>query len=168
MHIYNVLHINKTHPNSIRCVSPWNKNIRSITHAIIFLHLTRKTYQRLIPDSRVISYARNSLLLMQNVSIGHFFPYITPLTNLDDHHARHSLLKACFRDNLSSFMSGIPPRLCKSVFFFAQPMLINVTVSYVGETSPDASYGRALIGAWALVFLGIAVKIEVMMSNWTK
>ncbi|ETS75107.1 hypothetical protein PFICI_13591 [Pestalotiopsis fici W106-1] len=68
----------------------------------------------------------------------------------------HSLLKACFRENLTSFLSGIPPRLCKSVFFFAQPMLINVTVSYVGEASPDPSYGHALIGAWALVFLGIA------------
>ncbi|KAI0170239.1 ABC transporter [Pestalotiopsis sp. NC0098] len=75
---------------------------------------------------------------------------------LHDHHARHSLLRACFRENLSSFLSGIPPRLCRSVFFFSQPMLINVTVSYVGEGAPDPSYGRALIGAWALVFLGIA------------
>lgn len=84
----------------------------------------------------------------------------TRLTNqpyVDDHRARYSLLKACFHANLFSFLSAIPPRLCRTVFYFTQPLLINTTVSYVGDASADIVFGRALIGAWALVFLGIAV-----------
>ncbi|KAK9416311.1 putative ABC transporter [Seiridium unicorne] len=85
-----------------------------------------------------------------------------------DHRARHSLLKACFHSNLLSFLSGVPPRLCKSVFFFSQPLLINTTVTYVGEAAPDASYGRALIGAWALVFLGIGCSTALSSYQTTR
>ncbi|KAK9802300.1 putative ABC transporter [Seiridium cardinale] len=85
-----------------------------------------------------------------------------------DHRARHSLLKACFHSNLLSFLSGVPPRLCKSVFFFSQPLLINTTVTYVGEAAPDASYGRALIAAWALVFLGIGCSTALSSYQTTR
>ncbi|KAK6074134.1 ABC transporter [Seiridium cupressi] len=85
-----------------------------------------------------------------------------------DHRARLSLLKACFHSNLLSFLSGVPPRLCKSVFFFSQPLLINTTVTYVGEAAPDASYGRALIGAWALVFLGIGCSTALSSYQTTR
>lgn len=54
-------------------------------------------------------------------------------------------------------MTAIPPRLCKSVFYFSQPLLINTTVSYVGDATVDAYFGRGLIGAWVLVYLGVAV-----------
>lgn len=114
-------------------------------------------------DSRLQSHILRERLVATYAKCKYRFPQQRPkpiLTPPDDHHARHSLLRACFRENLCSFLSGIPPRLCRSVFFFSQPMLINVTVSYVGEGAPDPSYGRALIGAWALVFLGIAVKSD--------
>lgn len=39
-----------------------------------------------------------------------------------------------------------------------QPLLINQTVSYVGLQKPNQSDGKGLIGAWALVFIGIAVR----------
>lgn len=58
---------------------------------------------------------------------------------------------------MSSFLSGVPPRLCKSVFYLAQPLLIYTTVSYVGDATVDTHFGRGLIGAWVLVYLGVAV-----------
>lgn len=44
-----------------------------------------------------------------------------------------------------------------SGFTFCQPFLINATVSWV--ENPDASLdsGKALIGAYALVYVGLAV-----------
>lgn len=76
---------------------------------------------------------------------------------LDDHKKRHSLLRACFRSYLLSSLSPIIPRLCLTAFTFSQPFLINTTVSFVGQMDPDSNYGKGLIGAWALVYLGIAV-----------
>ncbi|KAI0126998.1 ABC transporter [Xylariales sp. AK1849] len=85
-----------------------------------------------------------------------------------DHRARYSLIKACFHAYLFSFLSGIPPRLCKTVFYFTQPLLINTTVSYVADASADMNFGRALIGAWALVFLGIACSTALFSYQTTR
>lgn len=67
-------------------------------------------------------------------------------------------MKACFRAYLFPFLTAIPPRLCKSVFYFSQPLLINVTVSYVGAATVDRNFGQGIIGAWTLVYLGVAVR----------
>ncbi|EQB45580.1 ABC transporter [Colletotrichum gloeosporioides Cg-14] len=48
-----------------------------------------------------------------------------------------------------------------SMFTFAQPFLINTTVSFVGQEKPDNNFGKGLIGAWALVYLGIAVSNSI-------
>ncbi|KAK3332944.1 P-loop containing nucleoside triphosphate hydrolase protein [Cercophora scortea] len=85
-----------------------------------------------------------------------------------DHRAPHSLLKASFHANILSVLSAIPPRLCRSAFYFAQPLLINTTVSYVGSGTVDISSGRALIGAWALVFLGIACSTAMSSYQSTR
>ncbi|KAL7923567.1 multidrug resistance-associated protein [Trichoderma austrokoningii] len=74
-----------------------------------------------------------------------------------DPKAKHSLLKACFRSHLSSFPSVVIPRLCMSAFTFAQPFLIKTTIEYVGSENPNSYHGKGLIGAWALVYLGIAI-----------
>lgn len=39
--------------------------------------------------------------------------------------------------------------------------MINTTVTFVGQETPDANYGRGLIGAWALVYVGIAVATSI-------
>lgn len=69
---------------------------------------------------------------------------------------RHSLLRACFRAFFFSFSSAIIPRLCQTAFTFAQPFMIETTVNFVGESSPNSTYGKGLIGAWVLVYLGLA------------
>jgi ATP-binding cassette, subfamily C (CFTR/MRP), member 1 len=80
------------------------------------------------------------------------------ITNFkDDHQERHSLLRACFRAYLLSFLSAVIPRLCLTGFTFAQPFLVNTTVTYVGQEVQDREYGNALIGGWVIVYLGIAV-----------
>ncbi|KAL3299574.1 ABC transporter [Colletotrichum asianum] len=52
-----------------------------------------------------------------------------------------------------------------SMFTFAQPFLINTTVSFVGQEKPDANFGKGLIGAWALVYLGIAVSNSIFQYH---
>ncbi|KAK1597503.1 ABC transporter [Colletotrichum navitas] len=78
-----------------------------------------------------------------------------------DHQSRRSLLRACLRSYLGSFLSPVLPRLCLTIFTFTQPFLINTTVSFVAQKDADSNYGRGLIGAWALVYLGIAVSGSV-------
>jgi ATP-binding cassette, subfamily C (CFTR/MRP), member 1 len=75
----------------------------------------------------------------------------------DDRRARYSLLRACFRSFRASCLSAVLPRLCVSGFTFAQPFLINTTLSYLGQTDQNGDYGKSLIGAWGLVYLGLAV-----------
>ncbi|KAI0157335.1 ABC transporter [Xylariaceae sp. FL1272] len=74
---------------------------------------------------------------------------------------RYRLLRACFTSYFFSFTSPIVPRLSLTAFTFSQPLLINTTVTFVGYTNPDANYGKSLIGAWALVSLGIAASSSV-------
>ncbi|TQN65415.1 ABC transporter atnG [Colletotrichum shisoi] len=78
-----------------------------------------------------------------------------------DHQSRHSLVKACVRGYLVPFLAPVIPRLCLTVFTLAQPFLINTTVTFVSNENPDANYGRGLVGAWVLVYLGIAVSNSV-------
>ncbi|KAJ0162521.1 Canalicular multispecific organic anion transporter 2 [Colletotrichum tanaceti] len=78
-----------------------------------------------------------------------------------NHQSRHSLIKACFKGYLLPFLAPVIPRLCLTVFTFAQPFLINTTVTFVSNANPDVNYGRGLIGAWVLVYLGIAVSNSV-------
>ncbi|KAF4921761.1 ABC transporter atnG [Colletotrichum viniferum] len=85
--------------------------------------------------------------------------------NPDDQQSKNSLLRACIKSYFLSFLSPVIPRLCLSVFTFAQPFLINTTVSFVGQEKPDANFGKGLIGAWALVYLGIAVSTSIFQYH---
>lgn len=73
---------------------------------------------------------------------------------------KYSLLRACFRAYNHTFLGAVIPRLCLSGFTFAQPFLINALISYV-ETDTPLSNGKAMIGAYALAFLGKAVSNSV-------
>jgi hypothetical protein len=54
------------------------------------------------------------------------------------------------------------PRLCYIGFTFAQPFLVSATLSWSEhpEGSDDADEGYGLIGAWFLVYVGIAVRAD--------
>ena len=74
-----------------------------------------------------------------------------------DHSARHSLLRACLRTYWTSFVLLILPKLCLIAFQFAQPFLVNATLNLISRPDADSNHGKGLVGAWALVYLGIAV-----------
>lgn len=71
---------------------------------------------------------------------------------------RFTLPLVAFRCLWRPFVAAIPARLCLIGFNFAQPFLINRVISILqgsDSETPDNRYG--LIGATALIYLGIAV-----------
>jgi hypothetical protein len=61
---------------------------------------------------------------------------------------------------LTQTLVAIPPRLALTGFKFAQPFLLQRVVAYVGaaNSSPlDAEVARGLVGATAVIYVGIAV-----------
>ncbi|PWY72279.1 putative multidrug resistance-associated protein [Aspergillus heteromorphus CBS 117.55] len=73
------------------------------------------------------------------------------------------LLKAVFHAYLWPVLSAVVPRLALSGFTFCQPFLIASTIGYFEDGSTDdiRKYGRALVGAYLLVYLGIAISTAV-------
>lgn len=61
---------------------------------------------------------------------------------------------------MQSFLSSIAPRLCLTAFTFSQPFLLSSTVSLIGQQDPSRAYGHGLIGACALIYIGIAVGVS--------
>ncbi|KAF7157159.1 hypothetical protein CNMCM6106_002241 [Aspergillus hiratsukae] len=79
----------------------------------------------------------------------------------------YALLQATFHAFASSLLAGILPRLVLLALTFAQPFLVTATISYVenqgGHGRP--AIGKALIGAFALVYTGIAVATALYMRQ---
>jgi ATP-binding cassette subfamily C (CFTR/MRP) protein 1 len=61
-------------------------------------------------------------------------------------------------------LAVLPPRICLIAFNFCQPFLINRAVTFSQEpvTSRTTNIGYGLIGAYVLVFVGIAVRIKLL------
>ncbi|KAJ5716095.1 hypothetical protein N7493_008006 [Penicillium malachiteum] len=75
----------------------------------------------------------------------------------------HRLMKAVFCAYLLLALSGVLPRLMLCGFTFCQPGLITSTVDYFSgdaESKPK-EYGQALIGAFLIVYMGIALSTSV-------
>lgn len=74
---------------------------------------------------------------------------------------RYRLLRATFWSHLLLFVSAVPSRLALSAFTFCQPFLIKSSISYLtskAQNHVDEHFGPALVGAFVLVYLGIAVR----------
>lgn len=73
---------------------------------------------------------------------------------------RYAMLQSTFRAFLWPFCSAIVPRLCLSGFTFCQPFLITAAVNFfdIPTTHETQQYGPALIGAYLLVYVGMAVR----------
>jgi ATP-binding cassette subfamily C (CFTR/MRP) protein 1 len=74
----------------------------------------------------------------------------------------HSLFAATLRRLKWPVLAVVPPRLCLIGFNFCQPFLINRAVTYSQEpsTSQTTNIGYGLIGAYVIVFVGIAVRLH--------
>ncbi|KAL6705718.1 hypothetical protein ACN47E_006507 [Coniothyrium glycines] len=75
------------------------------------------------------------------------------------HIGHHSLFFVTLKKLKWRILAVVPPRLCLIGFNFCQPFLINRAVSFSQETvtSQTTNIGYGLIGAYVLVFVGIAV-----------
>ena len=68
-----------------------------------------------------------------------------------------------------SFASAILPRLCATGFNFCQPVLIKRVIDYLSQ--PDGhdntkQIGRALIGAFCIVYVGFSVSQMLVATYW--
>lgn len=73
---------------------------------------------------------------------------------------RYKLLFALLDSIRQSLMLAALPRICCIGFKFAQPFLLKRVVNYVAKDrdhDPEKSIGFALVGATALVYIGLAV-----------
>ncbi|KAH7237781.1 P-loop containing nucleoside triphosphate hydrolase protein [Fusarium redolens] len=71
----------------------------------------------------------------------------------------HALMLTVLKTLKWPILSIIFPRLCFIGFTFCQPFLISATLEWAGNSSDsdDMNQGYGLIGAWFLVFMGLAV-----------
>lgn len=70
---------------------------------------------------------------------------------------KYSLIVACFRAYSSAFFSAVLPRLCLTGFTFAQPFMINTLTDWIQDKDAPESSGKGMIGAYGLIYLGMAV-----------
>ncbi|KAJ5354982.1 uncharacterized protein N7496_012194 [Penicillium cataractarum] len=76
---------------------------------------------------------------------------------------KYKLVRATFRAYLWPFVSAVVPRLCLTAFTFCQPFLISATLDFISDTptSENSYYGPALVGAFVLTYLGMAISTAV-------
>ncbi|KAJ5765966.1 uncharacterized protein N7511_003582 [Penicillium nucicola] len=77
--------------------------------------------------------------------------------------SKHRLLRAACRAYFLPLVSAIIPRLCLSAFKFCQPFLISATLNFMSSQSTPENqiYGPALVGAYVLTYLGMAISNAV-------
>jgi hypothetical protein len=82
----------------------------------------------------------------------------------------HQLLKAIIRAFLWNWISAIIPRLVMCGFIFTQPFLISATIDYMASptTAKTEKYGQALVGAYIVVYLGLAVSCFSYCTRTTR
>lgn len=80
-------------------------------------------------------------------------------------HTTHALLFASIRYYKWPILAGIFPRLAQIGFFFAQPYLVGTFVTFVSTEITSKHDGYGLIGAFALVYTGLAVSFYCLVLN---
>ncbi|UKZ82921.1 hypothetical protein TrVFT333_010721 [Trichoderma virens FT-333] len=84
-------------------------------------------------------------------------PDLDPKLDSEDKSAKYALFRVCLNAYLGSFLSAMLPRLCLTAFTFCHPFLINAIVTWVGSKDVSMAFGKGLIGATALTYVGMAV-----------
>ncbi|KAJ5307053.1 hypothetical protein N7508_006068 [Penicillium antarcticum] len=77
--------------------------------------------------------------------------------------SKHRLLRAACHAYFLPLIGAIIPRLCLAAFKFCQPFLISATLNFVSSPSTPENkiYGPALVGAYVLTYLGMAISNAV-------
>jgi ATP-binding cassette subfamily C (CFTR/MRP) protein 1 len=89
---------------------------------------------------------------------------LTSLPSLVRRTGPHSLFVTTLRRLKWPVLAVVPPRLCLIGFNFCQPFLINRAVTFSQEpvTRQTTNIGYGLIGAYVIVFVGIAVRLYLL------
>ncbi|OAA74978.1 ABC transporter, transmembrane domain, type 1 [Akanthomyces lecanii RCEF 1005] len=74
---------------------------------------------------------------------------------------KNAFVAACARAFASSFVSAVIPRLFLIGFKFAQPFMINNMLEFIGDRHAPQNIGNGLIGAYALVYAGMAISMAL-------
>ena len=80
---------------------------------------------------------------------------------------RFALIYAVFSFLRWQLLAVTIPRAILIAFNYAQPFLISRCITYLYQAPNDqtANYGRGLIGATALIYLGLAVSFEFRQAS---
>lgn len=85
-------------------------------------------------------------------------------TNVDmaaSYKGKHKLVVVILQTLKWPLLMPIPPRLVVMAFIYCQPLLVTRFLDYL-QSDEDTNIGRGLIGAYAVVYFGIAVSC----SSW--
>ena len=107
--------------------------------------------------------------LDKHLSSDYLYPRVkTAWENVAVKGRRHSLLLLFFQRFKWDFLCVIPPRLAYIGFTFCQPFLINRAVALSSEpiTAASRNVGYGLIGAYLVVYVGIAITMA-QYQHWT-
>lgn len=77
-----------------------------------------------------------------------------------DHRRKHALLRTVFSCLKWQLLAPILPRLCMIGFTYSQPFMINRIITFVEndeDTESSKNIGYGLIGAAAIIYLGLAI-----------
>ncbi|ATY62911.1 multidrug resistance-associated [Cordyceps militaris] len=74
---------------------------------------------------------------------------------------KNAFVVACGRAFAWSFISAIIPRLFLIGFKFAQPFMINNVLDFIGNRQAPQNIGNGLLGAYALVYAGMAISMAL-------
>ncbi len=89
------------------------------------------------------------------------------MTQLVTKPSPYSLMWTSFGVVKRTVMQTIPPRACLTALSFCQPFLINhaITLSQEDINDENTQRGYGLIGAYFLVYVGIAVSLIASISS---
>ena len=77
--------------------------------------------------------------------------------DLADKSGKDALLLTYLLHYKWSILAGVIPRLCTTGFRFAQPFLVQRVLSFLDGPDESNNVGYGLIGAYVVVYIGLAV-----------
>lgn len=84
------------------------------------------------------------------------------------HTNKYKLILCCLETLKWPLLGIIGPRLCLLAFTICQPLLLNRFLAFLQNPAEDVSIGYGLIGAYALVYVGIAVSSALYQHRNTR
>lgn len=81
---------------------------------------------------------------------------------------KYRLVLACLRALRGSLLKAVFPRLCLLGFTICQPLVLGRFLRFLQDPAEDVSVGYGLIGAYGVVYVGIAVSTAFYMHQSTR